>query len=41
LADVISSKIYTGKTPKILKALKFVVGPPQKNLKEINFKASR
>ena len=36
LADIIASKLYTGKTPKILKALKFVAGPLQKGLKEID-----
>jgi hypothetical protein len=36
LADIITSKLYTEKTPKILKALKFVAGPPQKDLKEID-----
>ena len=36
LADIIASKLYTGKTPKILKAIKFVAGPPQKDLKEID-----
>ena len=36
LADIIASKLYTGKTPKILKAVKFVAGPPQKDLKQID-----
>jgi len=36
LADIIALKLYTGKTPKILKALRFVAGPPQNGLKEID-----
>ena len=36
LADVITSKLYTGKTPKILKAYRFVPKGIQKNLKKIN-----
>ncbi|MGI0047486.1 MAG: DNA polymerase, partial [Nitrosotalea sp.] len=36
LADVIASKLYTGRTPKILKAYKFVPVEIQKNLKKIN-----
>ena len=36
LADIIASKLYTGKTPKILKALRFVAGPPQRGLNEID-----
>ncbi|MGI0047512.1 MAG: DNA polymerase, partial [Nitrosotalea sp.] len=36
LADVIASKSYTGRTPKILKAYKFVPVGIQKNLKTIN-----
>lgn len=36
LADVIASKLYTGKTPKILKAYRFVPVGVQENLKTIN-----
>lgn len=36
LADVITSKLYTGKTPKILKAIKFVPSNPQEELQEID-----
>ena len=36
LADVIASKLYTGKTPKILKAIRFVPVGIQKDLKEID-----
>ncbi|SHO47632.1 DNA-directed DNA polymerase B [Nitrosotalea sinensis] len=36
LADVIASKLYTGRTPKILKAYRFVPVGVQKNLKKIN-----
>ena len=35
LADVIASKLYTGKTPKILKAVKFTPSKPQEELEEI------
>lgn len=36
VSDVIASKLYTGKTPKILKAYKFVPVGVQKGLKTIN-----
>ncbi|MDE2588888.1 MAG: hypothetical protein KGL95_04405, partial [Patescibacteria group bacterium] len=36
IADVIASKLYTGKTPKILKAYKFVPKGVQENLQKIN-----
>lgn len=36
LADVIASKLYTGKTPKILKVIKFEAGNPEPNLRPIN-----
>ncbi len=35
LADVLQSKIHTGKTPKIIQAIKFVPQGVQKNLKNI------
>ena len=35
LADVIASKLYTGKTPKILKAIRFTPAKPQEKLQEI------
>ena len=36
LADVVASKLYTGKTPKILRAVRFVPVGTQKGLKNIN-----
>lgn len=36
IADVIASKLYTGKMPKILKAYRFIPVGMQKNLKTIN-----
>lgn len=35
LADILASKMYTGKSPKIIQAIKFVPQGIQKNLKEI------
>lgn len=36
IADVLASKLYTGKTPKIIKAFRFVPTGVQKGLKTIN-----
>lgn len=36
LADIVASKLYTGRTPKILKAYKFIPVGIQKNLETIN-----
>lgn len=35
LADVLVSKILTSKSPKIVKALRFVPGPPQSGLQPV------
>src|ERR1051326_7731857 len=36
LADIIASKLYTGRTPKILRAIRFVPVPVQKRLHKID-----
>ncbi|HEV2192541.1 MAG TPA: hypothetical protein VGR54_02855 [Nitrosopumilaceae archaeon] len=41
LADIIASKLYTGKTPKILQAIKFIPVGEQKGLQEINIHGAK